>query len=348
MSLGCGTAGYTITDLNGALVADLGNLTRVEYNRLLNETSTANVSIGIDGTACCGQLSNIRSWHHMLNLYRNGKFMWSGFIVTIEWTTDEVKIVAVDIIGLLDRRVPHQDFTFTGADLTFIAQQLIEDGLAPDDPGHTVTVVAPAGVTGGRSYQQNVGQVADHLRDLAETGIDFTAVGNNIVILPDSFCDVVGRLSDEDMPEGLTVTEDGARLVTRQIVAGSEESGALGVAGGTNAYYGLLELYEEQTTITDQAAADDAARARLASSAVVPVFIDTQSVTLAADSPVDIDTLIPGWCVDITSQATCRPISQRMKITGLLVQEDGGSGDSPGQEKITLQVTATGDQLEVN
>jgi hypothetical protein len=341
MPVGCATHTYSITDRDGGFVTASGTLTDVQYNRVLNDASTAQVTIGVSGPNCCAELGAVRSWRHYLNIYRGGDFMWSGPITNVDWGWDSVTVDAVDIIGLLDRRVPHQDFSFTGTDLTEIARQLIEDGLAPDDPGHTVTVIGPAGITGGRAYSQNIGQTADHLRDLADTGIDFTAVGNNIVILPDDFCDVVGRLSDEDLPEGVTVTEDGAALATRWIVAGSDSSGAVGVAGGPHPYYGLLEQYVEQTSITDQSSADQAAAAKLRASLPVPTVIDTQNITLAPTANVDVSQLVPGWCLDITSTATCRDITQRLKITGLQITEDGGSGDTPGQESIKVQVAAT-------
>lgn len=345
--LGCGNHRYTITDINGQVVdAGSGTLTQVEYNRVLNDTSSASVTIGTQDLACCRTMSGIRSWHHKLNIYRDDEFMWSGFILTIDWTTDSTRIQAVDLSGLLDRRVPHQNLVFENSDLTLIAEQLIDDGFAPDDPGHDVVILGPAMVLGGRAYAENVGQVGDHLRDLADTGIDFTVLGETFLVLPDDFCEVVGRLTDEDLPEGMTVTEDGSNLVTRQIVAGSDESDVFGIAGGRNAYYGLLELYEEQTSITTTAAAQAAATARLAASAVVPVGIDTQNVTLASTSAVPMASLVPGWCVDITTSATCRNITQRLKITGLQVTEDGGSEGSPGQERIVLQVTATGNQIE--
>lgn len=347
MPVGCASATYTITDREGGMVSASGILTSVEYNRLLNDASTATATVGVSGPECCAELGNVRSWRHLLNIYRGDAFMWSGFIVNIDWSFDRTVFRAVDIIGLLDRRVPHQAFQFTGTDITEIARQLVEDGLAPDDPGHTTTVIGPAMVDGGRTYERSVGQVADHLRDLADTGLDFTAVGTNIVILPDTFCDVVGRLSDEDLPQGVTVTEDGASLATRQIVAGSQTGTAIGTAGGVNAYYGLLELYTEQTTITDQASADAAAAAKLASSLGVPVYIDTQNVTLAPTAPVDVAQLVPGWCVDITTDSTCRTITQRLKITGLKITEDGGSESTPGQEHVTLQVAATGQNLQL-
>lgn len=345
--IGCQTHSYAITDRDGRVVASSGVLTEVAYNRLLNDVSTAEVAINVSDPSCCEELGGIRSWRFRLNIFRGGDFMWSGQIASIEWTTEAVNIVAVDLIGLLERRVPHQDFQFVNTDLTSIAEQLIKDGLKPDDPGHQVTVMGLAGVTGGRSYTKDVEQVADHLRDLADTGIDFTTIGNNIIIFPDAFGETIGRLSDDDLPEGLTVAEDGGSLVTRQIVAGSDEVPELGVAGGTNDYYGLLEMYEEQTSIDTQSGVQQAATARLASSAVVPVFINTQDVTLSPTAPIGVRNLVPGWCVDITSLATCRRITQRLKITGVRISEKGGSGSQPENERIVVQLTATGTPLAV-
>jgi hypothetical protein len=341
MSLGCATHYYNITDRDGGMVTASGVLTNITYDRVLDDASTAQAVIGVSGANCCAELANIRAWRHYLNIFRGDGFIWSGPITNVDWSFDSVTVAATDIIGLLDRRVPHQDFTFTGTDLTEIARQLIDDGFTPDDPGHTVTVIGSAGVTGGREYSQNIGQTADHLRDLADAGIDFTAVGANIVLLPDDHCEVVGRLSDEDLPEGVTVTEDGAALATRWIVAGSDESGVVGTAGGSDPYYGLLEVYTEQTTITDQASADTAAASRLAVS-TASVTIDTQNVTLSPTANVDVLSLVPGWCLVITTSSTCRDISQRLKITGLQISEDGGTGDTPGQEHVIVQVAASG------
>lgn len=337
--LGCASHTYVVRDRAGARVSASGILTSVEWHRVLDDVSTARVAVS-GGADCCGDLSGLRTWRQTLDIYRGDNFVWSGPITQIEWTTDGVTIDAVDIIGLLDRRVPHQDFTFTGTDLNDIARDLIEDGFAPDDPGHTVTIVGPAGVTGGRQYRLGIGQTADHLRDLAETGIDFTAVGNNIVLLPETFCAVVGRLSDVDMPDGLIVAEDGTALATKWYVTG-QNAEVTGVAGGSDPYYGLLERYIEQTSVTDDDSALQAAEAKLRASASAPVFIDTQQVTLSPTAPVTVDQLVPGWCLDITSAGTCRTITQRLKIVGVDVRETGGTGDSAGQEQVQVQVAAS-------
>ena len=342
MTVGCETHTYTITDRDsGGTVASSGTLTSVEYNRILNDSSDARIVLGTAGADCCDDLGEIRSWRHILNLYRGSDFMWSGFITNVDWKLDEVLVDAVDIIGLLDRRVPHQEFDFRATDPTVIGATLVDDALAPDDPGHRVTIVAEAGVDHTRVYERWVGQTGDHLRDLSDTGIDFTAVGNNVVLMGDRFCDVVGYLSDADLPDGLTVSEDGTQLATRRIVAGTDQGSAVGAAGGVNPYYGLLEIYTEQNSITDQVSADTAAQGALEGSLAAPVYIDTQNITLAPHANVDVDQLVPGWCLVITSGLTCRRITQRLKITGLKVSEDGA------QERVTVQVAATGEDLEL-
>jgi hypothetical protein len=345
--LGCASHTYSVTHRSGGFVTASGVLTEVSWSRTINDASTASVTIGVSGADCCAELSGLRSWSQWLNVYRDDAFVWSGPVTGVEWSADSVTVTATDLIGLLDRRVPHQNFTFTDTDVTEIARQLVEDGLAPDDPGHTTTVIGAAMVTGGRTYTQNVGQTADHLRDLADGGMDFSATGNNIIILPDSFCDVVGRLSDADLPEGVTVTEDGASLATRQVVSADTESTIVGsaeAAGSVRDYYGLLEVYSQDTSIVTQADANTAAAARLASSAATPIVINSQNVTLAPTANVDLRSLVPGWCLQISTAATCLPVSQVLKIVGVQVTEDGGSGDTPGQERILVQVAASGEE----
>ncbi|WP_327346005.1 hypothetical protein [Streptomyces europaeiscabiei] len=338
---GCGTHQAVIIDRAGGTVSGVDVLTEVEWNRLLDDTSAARVVINPDGN-CCERLGRVRSWRHKLVIYRDGEFVWEGPILQVEWSLGKVEIWAGDILAWLDRRVPHNSITFGDSDLTTIGQWLIEDGFAPDDPGHTVQVVAAAKVRGARRYLKDVGQTGDHLRDLAETGLDYTAVGSTILLLPETHTAVVGRLTDADMPDGLVVAEDGTSLATRWVVAGDDDGDVLGTAGGSDAYYGLLERYLEQTSIPDDASATAAARSKLRSSLPVPVFIDTQQVTLSPDAAVDVPKLVPGWCLDITSATTCRTITQRLKITGVKVHEDGGTESTPGSESVQVQVAATG------
>lgn len=338
---GCGTHTARIIDRGGGTITDANVLTAVRWQRTLDDTSTARVVIAPEGD-CCERLGHVRAWRHSLAIYRDSTLVWTGPITQVEWRHGLVEIFASDITAWLARRVPHRDMEFANVDLMEIAQALIADGFAPDDPGHQVQVVGPAGVRGSRSYIRDVGQTLDHLLDLSETGIDLTAVGATIVLLPEDHQAVIGRLSDEDFPEGLVVAEDGASLGTRWVVAGDDDGDVLGTAGGAHDYYGLLERYLEQSSIPDDASATAAAAAKLRASLPVPVFLDTQQVTLSPQAAVDVSALVPGWCLDITSAQTCRVISQRLKVVGVTVEEDGGAGDDPGGESVQVQVAVTG------
>lgn len=346
---GCGSHQVRVVDRGGGIVATGSVLTEVEWSRVLDDVSTARVVINPDGD-CCGPLGNVRSWRHRLVIYRDDRYVWDGPITNVDWGVDSVEIFAEDVLSWLANRVVHQNLSFKNTDLNTIAAELIADGFFPDDPGHDVEVVAAAGVTGSRAYTRNVGQTLDHIKDLAEAGLDFTAIGSTILLLPETWRERVGRLTDADFPDGLKVSEDGKGLVTRVVVAGQEQTAAdgtvtdtvIGEAGGVDDYYGLHERYVSQSSITDTASATAAAQAIQRSGLTVPVFVDTQEVTISPDTALDVSSLVPGWCLDVTSTATCRTVAQRLKIVGLKVTETGGSETAPGGESVQVQVAASG------
>ncbi|HLL36312.1 MAG TPA: hypothetical protein VK545_21070 [Streptomyces sp.] len=116
--------------------------------------------------------------------------------------------------------------------------------------------------------------------------------------------------------------------------AGSDENDVIGEADGVDPYYGLLEKYEEQTSILDSPSA--AARSRLRSSLPVPVFLDSERVTLSPEAAVAVPKLVPGWCLDVASTSTCRTVAQRLKIVGVRVTENGDG------ESVQAQLAPTG------
>lgn len=332
---GCGSHSCQIVDRFGGIVAAAETLVTVEWSRVLDDTSTARVVINPDGD-CCANLDQVRSWRHKLAIYRDGVFVWEGPILQVNWNLGQVEVKSGDLLAWLDRRVPHHDIVFTAAELTDIATWLIEDAFRPDDPGHEIEVVGPTRIRGDRTYQIDVDQTGDHLRNLAATGLDFTVIGSKIVLLPEDHAVSVGSLTDADMPDGLTVSEDGTSLATRWVVHGDDETGIVGAAGGTDSYYGLLERTSDETSILDNASAAAAARSRLNASLPVPVFISTDKVTISPDANIDVASLVPGWCLHVSTTVTCRTVSQLMKITGVQVTEDGAG------ESVQVQLAPVG------
>lgn len=333
MTVGCGRHTAQIVDRDGQVLTEATVLTRVEWSRALDDVSDARIVVSPDDD-CCGRLGQVRAWRHRLDIWRDDRFAWSGPIIRPRWTPAGVEIDAVDVLGWLDRRVPHDTVTFFGRELTEVAEWLIRDGYAPDDPGHRVRTIAPSRIYGDRAYEAGIGQTGDHLRDLAATGIDYTAVGADILLLPEDHHARIGSLTDDDFPDGLTVTEDGAALATRVIVHGRDD--VRGEAGGHHPYYGLLERAVEETSILDDRSATAAARARLRASMPAPVMLDTTETTLSPDAPVEVTDLVPGWSLDVTTTQTCRTVSQSLRILGMRVR------DSDDGEQIGLQLSPAG------
>ncbi|MFD4855162.1 hypothetical protein [Streptomyces atratus] len=329
----CSTHTAQIIDRDGAVVSTADILLEVEWSRTLDDISTARILVAPDAD-CCASLSRVRSWRHKLAIYRDTQPVWEGPITTPEWTPDGVQVSAVDILGWVDRRTPHSDQTFVDRELAEIAEWLIDDAFQPDDPGHSVQIIGPSRIRGDRAYQADVGQSGDHLRDLAATGIDFTVLGQQILILPEDHYARVGSLTDADFASELVVAEDGLALATRWVIHGKD--GVKGEAGGVHPYYGLIERVAEESSILDDASAEAAARSRLAVSSPAPVFLDSQEAVLAPDSSVDVPALVPGWCVDVTTTQTCRDIAQSLKIAMVKVHEDADG------ERVSLQLTPAG------
>lgn len=357
---GCGSHTAAIYDRGGALLTHADVLTQIEWTRTLNDVSTARLVIQ-PGADCCERLQDVRSWRTKVVIWRDGSPVWEGPIVRVKWSVTEIELQCADIAGWLGVRLPHQTITFGDSDLVDIAAWLIEDAFRPDDPGHKVDIVAPSRVRGRRDYFRDGDSTLEHLKDLAETGLDWTAVGSTIVLLPEDHLVSVGTLTDADLPEGLTVTEDGEALATRWVVFGQDDqasqddddegdppSSVKGVAGGRAAYYGLIERAVEENSIKTSADAAAAARSRLRGSKPAPIYIDSDRVTLAPDAAVEVARLVPGWCVDVVTTETCRPIAQRMKIQTVTVTESGQSsggdagGTSSGGESVQLKLAPTG------
>lgn len=324
--LGCTGHTAAIVDRNGATVCPADVLTGVEWSRLLDETAPASVTFAPSGD-CCQKAANIRTWWHRLVIWRGDHPVFDGPVTFVEWNADAVIVQAKDVSAILDRRLPHQDQTYSNQELCFVASQLLDDALLPGD-NVDVEIVGTSGVYGDRFYETDVGLVLDHLRDLSDTGIDWTCAGARILLMGDSFAEVVGSLSDRDFPGGLKVVEDGGGLVNRWVMwidggrmkAEASESSALLLEG---VHDSRAPQDEGAGSIRDLASAQSAVEAQLALTRQAPVFIDTGEGLLAPDANVDVGALVPGYCLQIASTATCRTVASIQKVYEVRVSETG-------------------------
>lgn len=326
----CPPHSAAILDRDGATVSPVEGMVEYEWGRVLSDTASGRVFVVPQGD-CCERLGHVRAWRHRLVLWRGSRLVFDGPIQTAEWSVDGVEIAAKDASGWLDKRLPHSDMDFASTDLVTIAQNVLADAFLPDDPGVSIEVVAPSLVFGDRSYRIDVDRSLDHLRDLSNTGMDWTVVANRILLFGADLDHIIGSLSDADFPQGLRVIEDGASLVSRWVLWSTTPGDVTlkSSSGGLHDYYGLLEgvhdsgAVEDQGagSVLDQSSADAATASLLQSSLPAPVFIDTGAGPLSPTASIDVADIIPGYCLQVASTATCRPVTAVQKIYELHVSE---------------------------
>lgn len=308
---------------------------RVEWGRVLDDTSEAVVTLPGDDPECCGATKDVHAWCNDLSIYRDSELVWQGPVVRITSSADQTVVTARDVTAWLARRLVHHllDFTASGrgaADLAVIAEAIITDALADDDPGilpYLLTLTS--GVADERLIEPETAYAADELRELARIGLDFTALGRRIILAGAAPLARLGTLTDEHFVPAPTVIEDGLSAVTRAVVHGTGVTAAAGGAGAC----GLLEHLAKEDQIVGQEAAQAEADALVAAGYPTPLILDVpDGARLAPDAPVTIADLVPGVIVPVTVADLCRPVAADLRLTRLAVTYDAG-----GEEvKVTL------------
>lgn len=318
----------------------------LEYNRNLDDVSTANIAVTIGGgveKSCCECVADLRTWVHSMSIYRDSELVWGpGPVTNIQIGTQTAAIQAVDVLGWLNRRVIRERLVFAQTDIVEIAVQLIRHGMAPDDPCGIVDLmqVTHGGVLIDKTYEPGRVYVGDALRDLAKIGLDFTAIGASIVIAPNLEFGPFATLQDGDFLADITVEERGDEAATKWYVNGEN---VIGSAGGVDPIYGLLEqIAGDSKNVEDTNAANTEAANRLVGSNPAPVYVSIpDGAQLSPDAPVCFDQLVPGTVVDVWLNDLCRPVAVRNRLTSVKVVV----GESGEQVQVTLAPLGAGPNI---
>lgn len=323
--LGC-PQGYNVLIVSKS-GAPLGDLTpsEVSWSRVLDDFSEATVVIPSSDPNCCGILNMIQTWHSELQIFRDGRYVWSGPIVGITGNRQSVTLVARDLFALIEKRIIHNQLCFAlacaptppgaPADLSTIATAIINDALIVD--GHNYTIDATlSGFVGERLYQP--GESAfNALQETFRLGLDATVLGRKIVLGAANGGAPFGRsatLGCDDFLGDLSFEQDGLATATRAITLGT---GFVGVAvapgadaNGEHPYYGLLEYVSlDRQELNTQALADQAAAAIIRSAFPPPSALVTPSGSrLSPQAPITIDELVPGTMTTVVADCLCRDV----------------------------------------
>ncbi len=338
--LGCSedTRVYIKDRCGASTVGDItDSVSFLKYGRELDDDSECEVSVHFEsdaaGRMCCETLAKTRTWRHEIAVERDGEPVWEGPIINISYQRSIGHVVARDIVAWLDVRVIHNAYEFVGVDLSTIAQTVIEDAVGAHDDVCVLQYmsVTPAGAVRDMSVRTRQRTAGEVLRELAQSGLDFTVVGRSLVIGADFAFGPVGPLTDGHFLNDVEVEERGLAAATKWYHPGT---GVVGSCGGVDPYLGLIErAVENFAESTDQAFLDEASCFRLSTSNPPPLHVNIpDGAQLSPDAPVCPRLLVPGTLVDLDISETCRPARVRQRLTAVQFRND----DKTEQVSVTI------------
>lgn len=328
----------------GRPIGEALDLSSVKWGRVLDDTSTAEIVVPIISAECCAAVSSARAWCNDVGIFRDDQMVWEGPISLLNYGRDDTVITAKDVTAwLFVAEIPNTiDYTTaTGigpADLALIAERVITEALTDYDPNVLPFLqVSLSGVVGERLYDALATYAGDALKELASTGLDYTALGHRIIIGPEAAFARLPQLQDEDFLGELRVLEDGGGTITKAIVIGQ---GVTAISGGVGVCGKITRIVKEDA-IKDLPSAQAEADALVRAGTPTPLVLEVpDGVQLSPECPIGIMDLVPGVVIPVASMATCREVNTDMRLLKLDVEYTAAGG-----EVVKVSLAPTGVEL---
>lgn len=363
-TLGCGTYEVYFKTRGGTTnVCASQNTTHISFNRTLNDTSTATISVTTNGVSeeCCRCYSEIRPWKHEMAIYRDNQLVWIGPITHIIHRQGGLTIdfTAKDLSAWFDKRwinLPGTDYDVEDVDIRDVFQFLISNAYN-QGPWNMSWNLQNTGIPISKFYPGYFppdrwgglySKIGDEIRDLTRSGIDWTIINRQMV---------AGNLETGDPnSRPLMFTDEVWETIPDIPIVGDGMATQVGVAGGMGGYYGyvddqmwiqrpndsyrteygvLQEFYqedtldEEDTTIQPNAVTQNAHGRREIKKAP---FMSITGGTLSSQAPFDFSDLVPGTRAELRLGQSCLQLSDSYRIYSLSVSVDSESGESVNVE----------------
>lgn len=359
-ALGCGTHIVHIYRRGGKrFVAEISDISLVEWNRTRDDMSTARVVVSGWGTDCGKLLASLRSWAYEVVIFRNNGFsvdrVWEGPITLLTYERDTVTIHAKDVMAYAYRRIVKQamnDFGNTptaGDTVVSRAERVLRQALAPDDPNvlaHLQALHQDDDAKQYRSMPEYSRTAFEEVDDMAaNAGLDYTAVGRAILLWGTRHrIGTLPEFRDKDLGSSPIVSEYGMSMANRYVV--SDGNGIWGEAtrldgDGQDSVHGLVEMLSstwasegEEDTGTYTEAGKETMRQSFAESAErsiadrypPPVVVRVpDNTSLNPETVISIQHLVPGVVIPLRSTSTLRTLVASQKLDAVKVIETGGT-----------------------
>lgn len=346
VNAGVGCTNHTV------MVHDRGGVTRmfqledvisVQWQRIRDDISMADVTISSPGPACLRLLEQIEPGRHELVIYRGAQRVWEGpitLLVEEQGRTPTVKIQARDVMHYAYRLIMRRRYKNSYPHIVATvdrAANILRTELARrerEDPPinvlpHLQVIRTPGMARTSRvtkAYQSTVFEDIDSLA--AYSGLDYTVIGRRIVLFDRHI--TLGRtptVTQADFLGDMRISVYGMEVATYAAVAGG--NGMYAVAGGADDYYGLWEVldtaYDEESGSAAPTQGELAAQARrnLVGHLPAPVQIRVpENARINPNGVLTMDNLIPGIQVPVRAKLAIREVKQYQKLTKMQVNDD--------------------------
>jgi hypothetical protein len=357
-TLGCGTHRVVVFRRGGLRrVGEIRSISHVDWSRLRDDISTAQVVVSGWDDDCGNLLSQLQTWAYEIAIYRTTAFgtdrVWEGPITKLTYESDKVTIDAKDVMGYAYRRIIKTTVTDSGKrTVVNRAAALLQTVLAPDDPN----LLAHLRVL-SKSDDQPVLRTAvgwamtlfDEIDGMAaQAGLDYTVVGRSIMLWGTKHrIGTLPEFRDKDLGAVPIVSEYG--MSAANVYSVSDGNGTHGEAyrGGVKAdgsyvdpVYGLLEMvsaswasapttesgtYTQEEAQAVQKGFEGDAERSISDRYTPPVIVRLpDGTTINPDAVINIQQLVPGVIIPLRSTGTLRNVVGNQKLDSVKVVEESG------------------------
>lgn len=344
--LGCGDYTVVVTDRCGSpRLCELINVSDIQWSRRLDDVSEATFLVPLSSgkdESCCDCLGDIFPLCHEIQVFRNSELVWCGPVWNVTYRPEEVEIYARDVLAWTELRVPAGviDFSVNTAEMTVIANNVLDVAFAEDDPCVLEFVQTfPTTLTDiGIRFEAFDKTSREQLDDLAGIGLDFTVIGRSVVLGGEDLpVRAVGVLTDDNIYGDIELTKRADFIGNRFYVRyeGDDDAATCTANGGgvppcpavregDQQCYGLVERLRNDGVPFNVETANQTAQAYVDAGGEPPYIFEFPSGGVGQDSPFEINDLVPGVRVDVSVRSLCVPVYQSFKLQGLDVTVTAG------------------------
>jgi hypothetical protein len=356
-TLGCGTHRVEVYRRGGReRVGELTNLSHVDWDRVRDDISTAQIEVSGWDVDCGNLLSKLQTWAYELVIFRDNGYstdrVWEGPITLLTYEVDKVTIDAKDVMGYAYRRIIKQKMTDsgTGNGTTVVdrARRVLQNTLAPDDPNVLAYLQVLSRDDDAMQYRSTPAYSRTAFEEIddmaANAGLDYTVVGRSIMLWGTKHrIGTLPEFKDEDLGSPPIVSEYGMSMANRYAV--SDGNGVWGEAtrldaSGNDEVYGLVEMLS--STWASDSPSDSGTYTQAGLQTVIdsfksfaersisdryppPVVVRVpDNTTLNPSAVISIQHLVPGVVIPLRSSGTLRTVMASQKLDSVKVVEEAG------------------------